>query len=241
MSSQNPALHPLGVAVPSSPYRADHQRGYLDARYRVAILEDHDLTARMLASIVSRDEDYNVVGMAATVHDMIDVVRSTSPDVVLLDLILPDSTGMACAHALREEFPTLRVVFITGQATTDLVKSAMEEHPEGFLTKDASPDELLEAMRLVSMGSTFTSQRITEVMLGGRRAGQRDLRHIFGQLTDREIDIISRMIDGHSTTEIAAALNISEHTVATHRKNIYRKLGVRTLADLQRRVLRPNS
>lgn len=177
---------------------------------------------------LARAGDIAVVGEAETGAGAITMARRLAPDVVLLDIGLPDLDGITVLERLTAEGKASRVVMLTCQSDERSVRLAMEAGASGYLTKDAGPAEIVDAVREARRGGTPLSPdaatRLIAVMRGRRdRSGP--------QLTHREREVWRALADGKSNAEIAQVLFISPHTVKFHVHNLLRKLGLRTRAE----------
>jgi DNA-binding NarL/FixJ family response regulator len=187
---------------------------------RVLIVDDHPVVRDGLTAVLATQPDLHLVGTAATGSAALREVAAQSPDVVLMDLQLPDMGGIAATVAVRDRYPHVRVLVLTSYDTDADILAAVEAGAVGYLLKDADRDELCTAIRAVAQGNSALSPAVAAKVLKQMR-GDRG----FG-LSGREIDVLSAAARGRSNKQIATALHISEATVKTHLLHIYAKLGV---------------
>jgi DNA-binding NarL/FixJ family response regulator len=195
---------------------------------RVLVVEDHPMMRAGVRDVLSRADDIEVVGEAGTGERALTLTRSLSPDVVLLDIGLPDIDGLAVLGRLREAGQPARVIMLTCQIDEQSVRTAMDGGASGYLSKDAAPKELVDAVRSVCRGQTPLSPEAATRLVASMRshAGPGE-----PELTRRERDVWHSLAEGASNAEIAAALFISEHTVKFHLHNLLRKLGLKSRSE----------
>jgi DNA-binding NarL/FixJ family response regulator len=184
---------------------------------RVLIAEDHPLAAAAMRAVIEVDGGFEVVGEARSGSQVLPRARELRPDLVLLDLMLPELDGLTCLERLANEFPEVPVVVCSGQADEEGVKAARERGACAFVTKTGDPDNLPVALRAAADGDPFAVYGELETP---RRASE-DLG-----LSEREAALLATLARGLSNQEIGKELWITEQTVKFHLTNVYRKLGV---------------
>lgn len=185
---------------------------------RVLIAEDHAVVRDGLAAVLEFESDMTVVGRAKNGTEAVAQFRALKPDVVLMDLAMPELDGAAAILAIRAEFPAARILVLTTYDGDENVFQALENGAQGYLLKDCSAADLLAAIRKVHSGGTHVSERAA-ARLADRAMGG-------AHLSPREIEVLNLIAGGKSNKEIGAALFISEGTVKTHVLSIHEKLGV---------------
>jgi DNA-binding NarL/FixJ family response regulator len=197
---------------------------------RVLIVDDDDLMRAGLRGVLSHDEGIDVVGEARDGRDAVFRTRLLQPDVVLMDVRMPDVDGISATHQVLADFPEVRVVMLTTFEQDDYIFGALSAGASGFLLKRTSPEELIGAIHTIAAGDSLLSPSVTSRVIE-RMAQQpapdasRDAR--LDELTKRECEVLELVARGLSNGEIAATLVIEESTVKTHVKRILAKLGVR--------------
>ena len=192
---------------------------------RVLIADDEALIRSALRAIVDAEDDLTVVGEAATGAEVLPLVRQLRPDLVLMDVRMPDVDGIqATRHVLASVAQPPRIVVVTTFDNDDYVYAALQAGASGFLLKRTPPAEMVQAIRLAARGDTLLFPAAIRRLAarhatGGRRA--------LPELTDREAGILRQVATGRSNAEIAAQLHLSTETVKTHVASILAKLGVR--------------
>jgi len=185
---------------------------------RILIAEDHDVVRDGLASVLAFQQDMTVAGHASNGHECVARFRELKPDVVLMDLSMPELDGVAAIGVIRTDFPDAWILVLTTYDGDESVFRALENGARGYLLKDCSTADLLAAIRKVHSGGTHVSERAASRLAERALAG--------GGISPREVEVLNLIAAGKSNKEIAALLFVSEGTVKTHVLNIHQKLGV---------------
>jgi DNA-binding NarL/FixJ family response regulator len=201
-----------------------------EAPVRVLIVDDDELMRAGLRGVLSNDERIEVVGEAGDGRDAVYRTRVLKPDVVLMDVRMPDVDGITATHQVLAEVPEVRVVILTTFEQDDYIFGALSAGASGFLLKRTRPEELIAAIHTIAAGDSLLSPSVTSRVIErmGRQPtpdASRDAR--LDELTPREREVLELVARGLSNGEIAATLVIEESTVKTHVKRILLKLGVR--------------
>lgn len=197
---------------------------------RVLLVDDDDLMRAGLAAVLSSDPAVKVVGQASTGRLALERVRAVHPDLVLMDVRMPDLDGIAATRRLLDAAPEVKVIILTTFEQDDYIFDAIGAGASGFLLKRTRPEELLAAIHIVAAGDSLLSPSVTRIVLQ-RLASQptstpQSTRQL-AELTPRERQVLELIARGHSNREIAATLVIEESTVKTHIKRILLKLNLR--------------
>jgi two-component system response regulator DegU len=192
---------------------------------RLAIVEDHRVVAEAMANMFSLEDGFEVVGLASSGSEAVDLVMRVRPDVVLMDVSLDGLNGIEATRRILQRQPDVKVLILTMHDDEETVASAIAARAAGFLPKNASRSELIEAIRVVAGGGAFLHPGITGPLLN-RIAPVVDRSLSTERLTPKEQDVLERLAEGLSTKDIARVLGVSEETVKTHLAHIYQKLGV---------------
>jgi two-component system NarL family response regulator len=185
---------------------------------RILIAEDHAVVRDGLASVLNFEADMTVIAHAKNGREAIERFRELKPDVVLMDLAMPEVDGVSAIGVIRDEFPNARILVLTTYDGDESVFRALENGAKGYLLKDCSTADLLAAIRKVYAGGTHVSER------AAARLAERAISG--AALSPREVEVLQCIAAGKSNKEIAALLFVSEGTVKTHVLNIHQKLGV---------------
>jgi len=194
-------------------------------RLKVLIVDDHRLMLRAIRASLSRHEDIEIVGEADSGEKVLPLVGQTGPDVVLLDVRMPGMDGLTVLERLREQYPSIAVVMLSGIDDPVLVRAALERGAAAFVLKHVDSRDLGSALRQSVGGSIFRPLDL----LNANQSAFED-----AGLTKRELSILEELPAGGSNQEIAKRLFLAEQTVKFHLTNIYRKLGVATRTEALR-------
>ena len=184
---------------------------------RLLVVDDHQLMRDGIASLIGREHDFEIAGLAASGEEAITSFRALRPDIVLMDLRLPRMSGVEAIRAIRRDDPTAKVVVLTAYESPEDVYQALKAGAATYLVKDMLPSELAQTIREVCAGERPLRPEI-EARLAERNS--------HSPLTSRETEIVELVARGMRNKEIASALQISQETVHVHMKNIYAKLEV---------------
>jgi DNA-binding NarL/FixJ family response regulator len=200
---------------------------------RVLIADDQDLFRSGFAMILDAQDDITVVAEAADGAEAIEKAVDLRPDLVLMDIRMPNVDGVAATSEICRR-TSAKVLMLTMYDIDAYVYDALRAGASGFLLKDVRRDDLVRAVRLVVAGESLLAPSVTRRLIEdvvSRGVPRPVLRKQLGKLTEREIDTLREIARGHSNTEIAATLVVSEHTVKTHVSNLLNKLGLRDRAQ----------
>ena len=200
---------------------------------RVLIVDDHSMVRRGLATILKIKPDLALVGEATNGREAVEFCTSAQPDVVLMDLMMPEMSGAAATAAIRKQWPEVQVIALTSFQEKDLVREALQAGAIGYLLKNVSADDLAAAIREAYAGrSTLAPEAIQALiqMEPVNRISEEDLAEAF-ELTPREQEVLLLMIEGLSNPDIADRLVVSRSTAKAHVSNILSKMGVSNRAE----------
>jgi two-component system, NarL family, nitrate/nitrite response regulator NarL len=189
------------------------------AKARVAIVEDHSMVADGLARIISDEEDFCLVGVAATVADALALVEREDPDVVLMDYHLPDGNGVEATKEILKRWPRTKILMLSGGGGHDLVARAIESGCSGFLAKTRPSVDFVAGVRAAARGELVLRSDDLADALGAIRSSTGG-----NGMTPRELDVLRHLAKGESTDDIAVSLYVSVSTVRNHIQNVLMKL-----------------
>lgn len=209
--------------------RSRSQDGEDSPTARVLIVEDHALLADALAGVLSGEPDITVCGTARNAIDAVSAVRRQAPNVVLLAYRLPGVAGPAAAGMIRSAAPSAAIVFHTGDNHEDALLDAIDAGATGFLTRSASSEEIIEAVRRAARGEVLIpaalfAKAIARQRVTARQAGER--ARLLGLFTRRELQLLHLLAEGLDTGSMADRLEIADHTVEWHMRHVIEKLQV---------------
>jgi DNA-binding NarL/FixJ family response regulator len=197
---------------------------------KIIIVDDHPLFRLGLKALLkSQESRIVVVGEAASGKQLDELLAKNEVDVVLLDIIMPEESGIEIARRLKKTHPSLLLLMLSAECGRDTIRQLMDIGINGFISKTAPEYELLTAIEYVADGGEYFGRDIARIMhciIASKKDNDNDI------FTPREKDIIKMCCDGKSAKEIAASLNISLKTVITHKYNIFQKLGIHSATEL---------
>jgi two-component system, NarL family, nitrate/nitrite response regulator NarL len=200
-------------------------------KIKVFIVDDHPVVRKGLQTCLAKQDRLKVVGEASDGDEALVKIREILPDVVLMDIAMPRMNGLAATEFLRKDLPDIKILVLSAHNNRDYIFRIIQAGAHGYVSKESSPDELLRAIVSVFDGETFFSPEIaqaalTRIVNSGGKDGA------FGQLTDREREVLILIAEGRSNKEIANKLGIGVRTIETHRERIMRRLDIHSVAGL---------
>ncbi len=201
---------------------------------RVMLVDDHTMVRRGLATFLMVFDDLELVGEAENGASAIQRCAEVWPEVVLMDMVMPDQDGVSATRAIRQQFPSVQVIALTSFKDRQLIKNALEAGAIGYLLKDVSADELARAIRAAHAGRATLSPEIAQVIV--QAAGEAPPPGF--DLTERERAVLVLLVEGLSNTQIAARLVVSPSTIKSHVSNLLSKLGVASRTEAVTLALR---
>ena len=199
---------------------------------RILIVDDHAVVREGLARILGGAGEGWTVNEASSGFQALDWLRRDHADLVILDLSMPGMSGLELVRRIRGEFGRLPVLVLSMHAEEQYAMRAFKAGANGYLTKDSPSSELIRAVRKVADGGAHVSQGMAERVVLQLNGSVGEARH--AQLTDRELEVLRRLVAGERPTDIAEALHLSVKTISTHKSRIQEKLQLPTLAELVR-------
>ncbi len=206
---------------------------------RILLADDHQMVREGLAALLERTDGFEVVACADSGREAVRLAADHSPDVVVLDIDMPDMNGIEAAEALLSEFPGIRVLALSMHGDQHHLSAMLKAGAAGYLLKECAAKELIDAVRTVAAGESYLCGSMATLLVQDYRSQQR--RGAAGHVrdvTDREQEIIALIADGLATKQVAATLGISVKTVDAHRRNIMEKLGIDSIAELTKYAVR---
>ncbi|OGO46879.1 MAG: DNA-binding response regulator [Chloroflexi bacterium RBG_16_64_32] len=201
---------------------------------RVLLADDHTMVRTGLRLIIDPQADMTVIGEAKDGLEAIQKVQEVEPDVIVMDISMPNLGGLEASRRIKREFPEAHVLILTMHDNEQFFFQALQAGADGYVTKAAPEWELLTAIRSVNQGNCYLNSSVTKLLVGDylQRLKRGDRMQPYDLLTDREREILHLVAAGHSNREIADILSISEHTVHNHRAHLMEKLGVHNRLEL---------
>lgn len=209
------------------------------ARIRLLLADDHPLVLEGIKAHLSAQAEFEVVGDASDGLEALQKARQLEPDVILMDLSMPNMNGLDAISRLRQQVPKAKILVLSMHDNREYIARVVRHGARGYLLKDSAPTELIKAIKLVHSGEVYFSPTASRVLLDELvNPGKRKPRGTEeDQLTDREREVLIRIAEGNSNKDIASHLGLSVRTVETHREHIMRKLGIHSVAGLTKFAL----
>jgi DNA-binding NarL/FixJ family response regulator len=204
-------------------------------KIRVLLADDHTILRRGVRMLVDSQPDMEVVGEARTGREAIDQTRKLKPDIVVMDVSMPELNGIESTRQICDERTHTKVVALSMHKDSVYVREILRAGARGYLVKDAEDEDLLRAIRCVSRGEAFLSPAISDAVLTDFR---KHVSNPVDLLTSREREILTMVAEGKANKEIANALNLSVYTVESHRGSVMEKLHLHNTGDIVRFALR---
>lgn len=199
-------------------------------RIRVLIVDDHDMLREGLTTFLKAFQDLELVGEASNGVEAVELCRQIQPDIILMDLMMPEMDGVSAIRAIHKEFPAVGIIALTSFGEEKVVKAALQAGAKSYLLKNISANQLAEAIRTTYSGFPTLAPEVTQALLSAEPTiNHRD--SILSELTAREKEVLDLLVDGCSNDGIALKLNISRNTVKNHMSNIFSKLNVKTRTE----------
>jgi NarL family two-component system response regulator LiaR len=198
------------------------------------LVDDHAMVRRGLAAFLKVFDDLELAGEAESGSAAIQICAEAHPDVILMDMVMPDMDGAAATRLIRQQFPHVQVIALTSYKEGDLVKNALKAGAIGYLLKDVSADDLAGAIRAAHLGRATLSPEAAQALV--ETANQPPLPGL--DLTEREREVLALMVEGWNNTQIAGKLVVSPSTIKSHVSNILSKLGVASRTEAVTLALR---
>ncbi len=202
---------------------------------RILIVDDHAVVREGLKRFLDETTDLRIAGEASSMREALAMVRQQEWDLVLLDIVLPDQSGLEGLKRIKREQPNLPVLVFSNFTEDEFALASLKAGAAGFLSKDSSPEQLRAAIRTVVGGGRYVGPVLAEQLLSGAATEPKKLPH--ERLSAREMDILLRISRGQSLTEIGKVLHRSVKTISTYRSRILQKMGIETNAELTRYVV----
>jgi two-component system nitrate/nitrite response regulator NarL len=202
-------------------------------KVRILLVDDHPVVLSGLRNYISSHSQFKIVGAASDGSEAIRKAKKTDPDVVLMDITLPRLNGIEATKALRKEVPKAKVIALTMHDDKEHVLEIIRAGAKGYILKDTSPSELIQAINAVHSGGSFFSPAISLVLVDQLKTKPQSTKLApISDLTRREEEVLELVADGKSNKEIAEHLSIGIRTVETHREHIMRKLNIHSAVGL---------
>ncbi|MEP6948155.1 MAG: response regulator transcription factor [Ginsengibacter sp.] len=197
----------------------------------LVIVDDHKLLREMWRRIFAGNQEIEIVGESGEFNEAIELIKIKRPDIVLLDINLPPASGMDAVPLIRKFIPGTKIIAISSHTNPVYAKKMLQLGAKGYVTKNSSSQEILEAINEVMIGKKYVCSEIKDI-ISAQMLNDEITFHDAQDLSLREIEIVRLLKEGYSSKEIAASLHISVRTAEVHRRNILKKLKLKNTASL---------
>jgi DNA-binding NarL/FixJ family response regulator len=209
-------------------------------KLRLVVADDHPLMRRGICDLLESEPGWEVVAEAGNGREAVEAVAKAKPDVLVIDLAMPELNGLTATREILRFFPKTEVVLLTMHNTDQAIREVLESGARGYVLKSDAEQDLITAVKAVAAGKPFFTPNVAEVVLKGYlfRGANTETKENLSELTTRERQVVQLLVEGKGNKDVAVAMRVSVKTVESHRSNINRKLSIRSTSDLVRYALR---
>jgi len=205
-------------------------------KLRILIADDHEVVRRGLSTLLQTHEGWEICGEAKDGREAVDMARQLKPDVVILDVGMPNLNGLAATRLLSQHNPQQKIIILTITDSDGVIREALDAGARGFVLKSDAARDLVSAVEALQHNRMFFTARVNDMVLAGfldkGQTAARGEAPRLPKLTPREHEVVQLLAEGKSSKEVATLLNLSTKTAETHRSNIMRKLGFHSIRDI---------
>jgi DNA-binding NarL/FixJ family response regulator len=213
-------------------------------KIRLILVDDHQLVRTGIANLLSGEPGFEIIGEAADAKDFFALLKQTVPDIAILDIALPGLSGIEITKKLHQEFPGIRILILSMHTSEEFIFNAINSGARGYLPKNTSRKELIEAIYAIQRGEEYFAESISNVILKSyirkAKSDSPDTENNENLLSKREIEVLKLFAEGMTNQEIADKLFISIRTVESHKNHIMARLELKTTVDLVKFAIRNN-
>lgn len=199
---------------------------------RIILADDHAILRDGLSKSFDNEEDIEVIAQASDGHTVLNQIRELSPDVVVMDIGMPDLNGIEATRQITRDYPEVKVIGLSMHSGDKYIREMFRAGAGGYLLKNCPFEELVEAVRTVAEGKTYVSPSIGDVIVQDYINKPHEQKSVFSVLSQREREVLQLLAEGKTTKQAAMSLHISPKTVEAHRLNLMNKLGIDNIAQL---------
>jgi two-component system response regulator NreC len=199
---------------------------------KIILADDHTMLRHGLSRSLEQEQDIEIVGQATNGHSTIELVKELLPDVVIMDIGMPDLNGIEATRRITNDYPNVKIVGLSMYSSDKYVREMFRAGASGYLLKNCTFEELTEAIRTVVNGKTYISPSISDMVVKEYASKPTDEKSVFSVLTQREREVLQLFAEGKTTKQVGRSLHISPKTVEAHRLRIMDKLDIDNIAQL---------
>jgi len=205
---------------------------------RIVLVDDHALFRQSLRALIERHSEFEIAGEATSGREAVAIARDQVPDVVVMDIAMKDMNGIEATRQLRAELPQVRVLVLSSHADPGYVKDALDAGAAGYVLKANAFDELKRALEAIHRGKSYLCADVTSSVIEASMTGPNGLQAEERSLSAREREVLQLLAEGLTSSQIGKRLFVATSTIETHRRNLARKLGTHSVADLTKYAIR---
>jgi DNA-binding NarL/FixJ family response regulator len=213
-------------------------------KIRLILVDDHQLVRTGIANILAGEPGFEIIGEAAEAKELFDLLRHLQPDIAILDIALPGMSGIEITKKLHNDFPGIRILILSMHTSEEFIFNAINSGARGYLPKNTSRKELIEAIYAINRGEEYFAESISNVILKSyikkAKSDTHDEEDKENLLSKRELEVLRLFAEGMTNQEIADKLFISIRTVESHKNHIMARLELKTTVDLVKFAIRNN-
>jgi DNA-binding NarL/FixJ family response regulator len=200
----------------------------------ILIVDDHAVVRAGLRAVIQSDPTLDIIAEATGGLEALSLVEKTQPDVIVLDLSMPDMDGIMVTKELHTRYPNIRILILTVHEDEAMLREVMRSGASGYILKHAAEKDRIEAIKLIMEGDIYVDQKMLPSLIGHETSTKTKPEFLVETLSPREVDVLKLIVEGYTNRQIGDELGISVRTVEGHRANIYGKLGLRNRVELVR-------
>jgi two-component system response regulator NreC len=206
---------------------------------KILLADDHKVVRQGLRALLEKEKEFEVVGEAENGCEAVSKAIETKPDIVLLDVAMPDLNGLEAARQIKAKLPKAKVIALSAHENSSYVLGMIKSGASGYILKDVAFKEITDAIRMVAAGDFYLSQKVAGAVVDGfLQRGAAAGSKAIASLTEREREVLQLLAEGHSAREVADKLFVSVKTIEVHRWKLMRKLGLKNNAELIKFAIR---
>ncbi|MGL5152819.1 MAG: response regulator [Clostridium sp.] len=196
------------------------------SKIKILMADDHALIREGLKRMLGFEEDLTILGDASNGKELLDLLKMNEPDIVLLDMNMPVQNGLETLKILKNTYSSIKVIMLTVENDRNTIHKAIESGADGYVLKDSAGEEIVSAIKTVFLGGQYIDKTLVNILFSAIREKEEPEENILSHLTERELQILSKISKGMSNKEIGESLYISEKTVKNYATKIFRKINV---------------
>ncbi len=204
----------------------------------IVLVDDHAIMRSGLKSLLDKQFGMQVVAEASTGREALDIVDVHKPDIVIMDISMPDMNGIEATLQIKKQYPNTQIIVLTGHMERHFIDEILKAGATGYLLKECVYDDLTQAIETVNKKQVFLSPPVAKLVVDHYVQDQDDPDSVFNQLSSRERQVLQGLAEGKTVKALASELHVSVKTIETHRKNIMDKLNIRNIPDLVKYAIR---